>query len=791
MTIPYGGLPLPPGTLSAGQAEEKARVAAAALAPDMSVYTIPVETEVVVLEATEAFAMLTAKEQAYAEALGRADWEGAKICLLQCSSESVPIFALLQLVFSAQAVPELVAAAKEKGITEEEVKQTLIYCAAFYGNLGNYKSFGDTKFVPGLPADRFQLFMKAGKADAGKVAELLFECCDLPSGNRMYSLPARQRQLGLGPTKGVSTYFSANCDEEDAEISSLFMDSIKLSPYNTRLFKNEDGSYTILLASSETAAGDDPVGKLCISHKFTAGDGDEPVEGAPPVEKGEEKTFTVRRGDYAPLMARVVAALKDALPHVANDNQKAMTERYIASFTMGSIEEHREASRHWIKDLGPSVESYIGFIESYRDPSGLRGEWEGFVSCVNKDVSKKFQALVDKAEDFLLLMPWPKVFEKETFIRPDFTSLEVLSFGSSGVPAGINIPNYDDIRENEGFKNVSLGNVLKAGYGAGEKPVTFVADADQAIFKKLKGEAFEVQVGIHELLGHGSGRLFNKENRGTDKDTIHQVEGTPHPLAGYEKFPDLVKGPYYIEGTTWDSTFGRLASSYEECRAESVGLYLCLEPQVLEVFGHTDAADVVKAGGIHDITYTNWLLMVKAGLGGLEFYTPETDAWRQAHMNARYVILKVLMEAGQGLVTLTKKTGADGNPDIEVTICREKIATIGKEAIGTFLVRLQVMKSLGEVDGAVKMFGGYSEVDKEMLEIRKIVMARKEPRKVLVQGHMQKKAGGGGLELKAFDSSPEGMINSFVARFPAEDPELLALYHSDKPHVVDSYTTMD
>ncbi len=74
-----------------------------------------------------------------------------------------------------------------------------------------------------------------------------------------------------------------------------------------------------------------------------------------------------------------------------------------------------------------------------------------------------------------------------------------------------------------------------------------------------------VLVALHELLGHGSGKLFNAKPE------------FKSPLDGEEITT------FYEANQTWHSVFGEIASTYEECKADSVGLYLSLFEDVQEI----------------------------------------------------------------------------------------------------------------------------------------------------------------------------------------------------------------
>ena len=89
--------------------------------------------------------------------------------------------------------------------------------------------------------------------------------------------------------------------------------------------------------------------------------------------------------DYKEELSKIALHIKQAGLQSANETQKRMMDEYAKSFGTGSLKAFKESQKLWVKDIGPTVESNIGFVESYRDPAGVRSEWEGMVAMVNQD----------------------------------------------------------------------------------------------------------------------------------------------------------------------------------------------------------------------------------------------------------------------------------------------------------------------------------------------------------------------------------------------------------------------
>lgn len=125
---------------------------------------------------------------------------------------------------------------------------------------------------------------------------------------------------------------------------------------------------------------------------------------------------------------------------------------------------------------------------------------------------------------------------------------------------------------NEGFKNVNLGNVYPK---AKRENLQFFKESDKDLMVTFDKKALTLIVALHELLGHGTGKLFTKN-----------VE------TGELNFPADFKNPftgepintYYLSTETWSQKFGKLHSGYEECRADSVALYLMQYEEPFKIF---------------------------------------------------------------------------------------------------------------------------------------------------------------------------------------------------------------
>jgi dipeptidyl-peptidase-3 len=257
-------------------------------------------------------------------------------------------------------------------------------------------------------------------------------------------------------------------------------------------------------------------------------------------------------GLYDRQLTRIVGHLRDAIPVAPEPFAKAL--QALVKWYETGLDSDREAfDIAWVQNRDSAVDTMNGFIEVYLDARGMKGAWEGVVYYVNHEKTSKIRALAEHAQWFEDHLPIDPKYRKPTVQGVSAQAIEVVvEAGDSGpiTPIGVNLPNDQRIREQYGSKSVSLSNVLDAYERS--MPDSFRQefawdDAELERAKRWGAFAGELTTEIHEVLGHGSGRM-------ADHLTV-----TPQ---------DLLKEQY---------------SALEETRADLVALWFVADPYLAAI----------------------------------------------------------------------------------------------------------------------------------------------------------------------------------------------------------------
>ncbi|PVH83360.1 peptidase M49, dipeptidyl-peptidase III [Cadophora sp. DSE1049] len=532
-------------------------------------------------------------------------------------------------------------------------------------------------------------------------------------------------------------------DKDDVQNVSKVMGEKHLGLENTRLTTstNESGDmiFNILQASIDTDDSPVHIGKL-------------------PSEKGND-VFVVR-GDHSQELKRVNEALTEAIKYCANKQQERMLEKLKQFFTSGNLETYWDSQRQWVKDISPRVEVLFGFLEAYRDPLGARAEYEGVICVLDAEGSRALRALCENSAEYISTLPWVQgledrkgngPFESALFEAPEFTSVHALTYASTMVYLGINLPNFEEIRETVGFKNVFIANrhqALDHEELKREINAPFIESTERKGYLLRFVDMQNLNIAIHELLGHGTGKLLTESSNNGEGPNFDLENPPLSPLTGE---PITT---WYKKGEAYNVKFGDIATSMEECRAECVGAFLISNKHLAALFGYSEQSKVK----LDDLVYDLYLHRGVLGLQALRQFSPENNKWGDPHARGDYAIFRALLGA-DGFMKLIID---DEHKKVKVHIDRSQLESHGRKAIGDLLLKIHVYRCTADVEAATGFYTELTSVDKEMLRIRDIVEHNKGRKEVFIQANLVQE--GGKVKVVEYEKSAEGLIRSWVER---------------------------
>ena len=270
---------------------------------------------------------------------------------------------------------------------------------------------------------------------------------------------------------------------------------------------------------------------------------------------------SVPAGRYATYLKRCITYLEKARD-AADPAQATVITGLIRFYQTGEPKDWLQFGGDWVRN-DATVDFANGFIEVYRDPRGAKGTSQSFVTITDKPVTNVMVNLATNAAYFEEKAPWDPKYKKRDFTPPVVKAVEVLvETGDFHVNTiGDNLPNEQEIHQKYGTKNfLLLGSshaLSAASSGAADE---FAATPEEAARAKQYGEdAEDMLTAMHEVIGHGSGKLSER------------VSASP---AKFLK-------EYY--------------STLEEARADLMGLWNIWDPKLKELKLVSEQDEIAKA----------------------------------------------------------------------------------------------------------------------------------------------------------------------------------------------------
>jgi len=504
------------------------------------------------------------------------------------------------------------------------------YAELFWANRGNHNLQTAQKFVPAFTFEE----LKAAALSAQRAGAFKSAYADLPP---IVSPPALEQQLQALRAALFDASFEPMITAKQGGSGTDIIQASSNTFYSGVALAQLSGFHDRYALNSRVvrnASGD------LIEQVYRAGTADGKVPA----------------GLYAVFLRRAIGYLKQAQA-VAEPAQAHVIAELIGYYETGEADAWLQFDADWVRNISP-VDFSNGFVEIYRDARGAKGSSAAFVSITDAAMTSAVNKLAANAAYFGARAPWDPKYRKTAFTLPSIMTVETtIESGDFEVTTvGDNLPDENQIREKYGTKNfllVSSSRALTPFYVGPEMLEAFEGSPETVARDERYGlQAREMMVSLHEVIGHGSGKL-SERFAGGSKGALKE---------------------YY--------------STLEEGRADLMALWNVWDPKLKELDLIGDQEEVAKA--MYDGA-------VEVSLTQLRYVT-KGDSLEEDHLRDRPLIVRYVMDT-TGAVEQYRQ---DGKTYLRVTDYAKM-----RQGVGVLLAELMRIKAEGDYDAIKALVDKY------------------------------------------------------------------------------------